>query len=288
MDFEQALYEELRRGNRGLRAPMPALRELSGVLLRSRCALVLTGFPVDCGAVAGETDGPIGAAEIAGALTALGCRVLAATDAPSFRSVRSALELAAPGAELTAVPFLETERFFRRLFDSYRPDLVLSIERPGKGADGHFHNMRGVVIDRMVADTDGCFCLARRQGIPTVAIGDGGNELGMGALFSQVCVHVPHGAEIAAVEPARFTLAAGVSNWWGAGLAALLSHATGRELMLSEQEEMELLRAVVGAGAVDGCTGRRTMSVDGLELSAHLRVRRALMQLLKEQEMLCG
>lgn len=30
---------------------MPALRELSGVLLRSRSVLVLTGFPVDCGAV---------------------------------------------------------------------------------------------------------------------------------------------------------------------------------------------------------------------------------------------
>lgn len=288
MEFEQALYEQLRRGNRGLCAPMPALGELTEVLLRSRTVLVLTGFPVDCGAAVGETDGPVGAAEIAGALTALGCRVVAATDGPSYLALDAALKLAAPRAELTAVPFIETQQFIEQLFDRCRPDLVLSIERPGKGADGHFHNMRGVVIDRMVADTDGCFCLARRQGIPTVAIGDGGNELGMGALFSQVCVHVPHGAEIAAVEPARFTLAAGVSNWWGAGLVALLSHATGRELMLSEQEETELLRAVVGAGAVDGCTGRRTMSVDGLELSAHLRVRRALMQLLKEQEMLCG
>ncbi|QNL44346.1 DUF4392 domain-containing protein [Oscillibacter hominis] len=288
MDFEQALYEQLRRGNRGLRAPMPALRELSGVLLRSRSVLVLTGFPVDCGAVAGETDGPIGAAEIAGALTDLGCRVLVATDAPSYRNVRSALELAAPGAELAAVPFLETERFFRRLFDSYQPDLVLSIERPGKGMDGHFHNMRGAVIDRMAADTDSCFQLARQRSITTVAIGDGGNELGMGALYDKVCAHVPHGAEIAAVEPAQFTLAAGVSNWWGAGLAALLSHATGRELMLTEQEETELLRAIVDAGAVDGCTKRRAMSVDGLELSVHLKVRRALMQLLKEEKTLCG
>ncbi|MBU5625926.1 DUF4392 domain-containing protein [Oscillibacter sp. MSJ-2] len=288
MDFEQMLYEQLRQGSRGLRAPMPALRELSGVLLRSRSALVLTGFPVDCGTVAGETDGPIGAAEIAGALTAIGCQVEVATDAPSYRSVEEALELASPEAGLTVVPFLETGRFIRRLFDRCQPDLVLAIERPGKGMDGHFHNMRGAVIDRMTADTDSCLQLARQRSITTVAIGDGGNELGMGALYGEVCAHVPHGVEIAAVEPAQFTLAAGVSNWWGAGLAALLSHATGRELMLSEQGETELLRAIVGAGAVDGCTGRRTMSVDGLELSAHLKVRRALMQLLKEQETLCG
>lgn len=58
--------------------------------------------------------------------------------------------------------------------------------------------------------------------------------------------------------------------------------------MLTEQEETELLRAHCGAGAVDGCTKRRAMSVDGLELSVHLKVRRALMQLLKEEKTLCG
>ena len=274
MEFHQALYETLRQGNRGLAAPMPPLEELARVLLSCRRVLILTGFPVDCGGyIVGETDGPCGAAEIAGALTALGCRVTVATDEPSYPLVKAAVALAAPGAETALIPLFGTAEYARMLMDALRPDLVLTIERPGKATDGHFHNMRGHVIDYMTADTDCILSLAAERRCVTVAVGDGGNELGMGALLPQIVAGVPHGAEIAAVQEAQYTLVAGVSNWWGPGLSALLSHASGRPLMLSSLEEAALLRTVSAAGGVDGCTGEHGLSVDGLPLEFHLTIR---------------
>lgn len=285
MEFYQALYQALQNSQRGLRVPQPPLEELARRLASSRRALLLTGFPIDCGDhVVGETDGPCGAAEIARVLTALGGQVTVVTDAPSLPLLEAALARAAPEAVLEEAPAAGTEAFARDLLDRLRPDLFLTIERPGKAANGHFHNMRGVVIDAMTADTDCFLSLAAERGCVTVAVGDGGNELGMGALLPQIEAGVPHGAEIGAVLPAQYTLAAGVSNWWGPGLAALLSHETGRDLMLTQEEDRALLQAVVDAGAVDGCTKERTLSVDGYPLSVQLEVRRRLAQLCAESK----
>ncbi|MFR2410391.1 MAG: glutamate cyclase domain-containing protein [[Clostridium] symbiosum] len=66
------------------------------------------------------------------------------------------------------------------------------------------------------------------------------------------------------------------------GLAALLSVETGRFLLPSEEKETELLRRVVDAGGVDGCTRERTMTVDHLALDVHLSVLRAVTELTKE------
>ena len=201
------------------------------------------------------------------------------TDAPSIPLLRAALAQTAPAARLEEAPMEDTEAFARTLWEQLQPDLFLSIERPGKASNGHFHNMRGTVIDAMTADTDCLLALAAERGCVTVAIGDGGNELGMGALLPQIAAGVPHGAEIGAVLPAQYTLGAGVSNWWGPGLAALLSHETGRNLMLTPEEDRALLQAVVNAGAVDGCTKERALSVDSYPVSVQLDLRRRLAEL---------
>ena len=72
-----------------------------------------------------------------------------------------------------------------------------------------------------------------------------------------------------------------MSNWWGWGLASLLSVETGRFLLPSEEKETELLRRVVDAGGVDGCTRERTMTVDHLALDIHLSVLCAVTELTK-------
>ena len=286
MDFYTELYEIMSfdAGGRGLHGPMPDLPELGASLLRAECVLILTGFPVfsggDAAAPVGETDGPPGAAELAAALGNLGCSVFVATDRPSFPMVAAALKAAAPAAEAVQIPETGTGAFAAKLLDALRPSHLIALERPGKGPDGHFHSMRGGIIDRGTADTDCFLTLARQRGITTVGIGDGGNELGMGTLRGQVARSVPHGEMIAAQLPADYTLTSGVSNWWGAGLAALLSYETGRELLIGDAEAHALLRAVLEAGGVDGCTGTSTMTVDGLPLHVHQDRRRALRRLL--------
>ena len=51
-------------------------------------------------------------------------------------------------------------------------------------------------------------------------------------------------------------------------------------LMLTQAEDRALLQAVVDAGAVDGCTKERTLSVDGYPVTVQLELRRRLEELL--------
>lgn len=272
-------------GGRGLPGAVGTLplRQTAEALLTARRVVIVTGFPVDCpGGPLGETDGPCGAADMAAAFTALGCEVNLVTDRFSLPMVQAAAQAAAPGTPVYCVPQQNSARWAERLLSALQPTHLIAIERPGRGADGHYHNMRGVVLDRMVADTDTLFLQAKRAGVVTVAVGDGGNELGMGALAQTVARNVPCGARIAAVAAADYTLVSGVSNWWGWGMAALLGHAVGRDLLPTEAQATRLLAAVVAAGGVDGCTSAHTLSVDAMPLASHLTLLRRL------QTLTCG
>ena len=113
---------------------------------------------------------------------------------------------------------------------------------------------------------------ALEHGLPVIGIGDGGNEAGMGALYEPLKRLLPEYARCLSRVPATVCLPVDVSNWGGTALAALLSAASGRWVGLSSSEEERALRAAVGAGAVDGTTGCRTLSVDGFSLERLERV----------------
>lgn len=271
--FYTALAELFRHdpGNRGLaaRAPVPDLAALTASLKSATHALVLTGFPVLLPQGApGETDGPPGAANIAAALLALGVPVTLVTDPWSQALVAAARDARAPKAGLAVIPFEGAAAHCAALIDKARPSHIIAIERPGQ-CGGAYHNMRGADISHVVSDTDSLF---DSKSAVKIAIGDGGNELGMGALRQQVLESVPGGEHIVADRGCDFALVAGISNWWGWGLGALLSVACGRDLLPSDAQEAALLDAVVAAGGVDGVSGQRVATVDGLPLSASLAV----------------
>ena len=142
--------------------------------------------------------------------------------------------------------------FIRDCIRSFRPTHFISLERPGKALDGHYHNMRGETIDDMITDSALFLSEARAFGAETISIGDGGNEMGMGTYRHEIEAHVPCGKLICASEAADITLASGVSNWWGWGIAALLSLQASLYLLPTESQEAELLHRVVEAGGVDG------------------------------------
>ena len=107
--------------------------------------------------------------------------------------------------------------------------------------------------------------------------------MGMGTYRHEIEAHVPCGKLICASEAADITLASGVSNWWGWGIAALLSLQAGLYLLPTESQEAELLHRVVEAGGVDGCTKEHTETVDHLSLAVHLSVLRSVSQALTAQ-----
>ena len=180
------------------------------------------------------------------------------------------------------LPEQNTDNFIRTFIRDAKPTHLISLERPGKAENGHYHSMRGEQLDDMIADSALFLSAAREAGATVISIGDGGNEMGMGTFRREILAGVPHGELICTAEAADLTLASGVSNWWGWGIASLLSLELGRNLLPSDRTETELLRRVVAAGGVDGCTKKAELTVDALPLETHLRILQSVRKLTDE------
>lgn len=273
-------------GNRGLLASLPGspLEAVSESLTHAKDVVLLTGFPVRTpeGLVTGETDGPSGTANLAYALIESGCNVSVVTDWSSYPHLKAALSYRAPGAKLVLLPRHDTEHFIRTFIKEIHPSHLISLERPGKAINGHYHSMRGEQIDDMITDSAPFLSIAREYSAVVISIGDGGNEMGMGTFHHEILANVPHGDLICTAEGADYTLASGVSNWWGWGIASLLSLHLHKNLLPSDITETELLRHVVAAGGVDGCTKKKELTVDALSIETNLKVLQEVRNLTDE------
>lgn len=254
-------------------APTPDLNSLCRSLQQASRVLLITGFPVLHGGGAAETDGPAGVAALAYALQAIGAEPHVVTDENCREVVTAACRDAVPGIPVHAIPADGGAEACHRLLEALQPSHIIALERPGMAADGHYYNFRGKTIDHLLGDTHTLFT---DTDAVTVAIGDGGNELGMGAIVDAVCATAPMGELVCAREPADYTLVAGVSNWWGWGLAAALSAETGKDLLPTDADELRRARLVMEAGAVDGVLGTPQMMVDGLSMEQNLEILHAL------------
>ena len=238
--------------------------------LRRACAsgshvLLTTGFPIVPPGNP-ETDGPLGTVVLARALAQFGATPVLVVE-PMVRDPITALldELGCDFLVETVGPAASAAS----LLDRYDPTALVAIEKPGRCADGSYRNMAGADIVEHVGSVDALFEQARAQGIPTVAVGDGGNELGMGVVQSTVEAEIPHGETIAAVTPVDTLVVAGVSNWGAYGIVAALSVLAGENLMHTGELERRLLATALEAGCVDGVSGNSEMCVDGIGSGIH-------------------
>ena len=145
---------------------------------------------------------------------------------------------------------------------------AVAIERCGRSADGRPRNMRGVDVSPWTAPLDDLFLAG-----PWIrlAVGDGGNEIGMGKLPRRPDRRAPcrTASEIACVTVCDHLVVAGVSNWGAYGLMAALAvlradwSATIAKFLTAERD-LAVTRAIVDkAGAVDGVTAQSEATVDG-------------------------
>ena len=108
-----------------------------------------------------------------------------------------------------------------------------------------------------------------------LAVGDGGNEIGMGKLPRRLIGEtVPNGEVIASVTSCDHLVVAGVSNWGAYGLMAALAvlKPEWRDAIakfLTAEQDLAVTNATVAAGAVDGVTARREPTVDGFGADVH-------------------
>ncbi|GAA0703098.1 DUF4392 domain-containing protein [Marinobacterium maritimum] len=267
--IEALLVERNLRGMAHVRNSM-----LSGYCLRAAlmlqqargCVLIGTGFPV---AGTFETDGPVGAISLYQALEACGAEPVLVCGDPlagvleaDYRVQRLPLNERDPAVRLQQADDILAE---------YNPSLVISIERPGQSDDADYYNMRGESIGQHTASFDE---IMHRAGCPTIAIGDGGNEIGMGNVRPAL-----KSLDIkAAVTRCNELVVADVSNWGGHALVALLGWLNGRDL-LAEFDNMAVLAYLSARGSVDGVTRLNELTEDSLPAADGQAMLLALRQL---------
>jgi hypothetical protein len=115
----------------------------------------------------------------------------------------------------------------------------------------------------------------------TIGIGDGGNEIGMGKLpWATIRKNIPNGGLVACRVPTDHLIVAGVSNWGAYALAAGVRHlhsAPPDPVLFDVGRESELLQLMVEAGPlVDGVTGERSATVDGLAFERYVEALRRI------------
>lgn len=257
------------------------------------CVLFLSGFVIR-DYQRPETDGPVGAAVLARALSVgMGAVPVGVCEPASAAVFEACLACAGlvpgPPADLrvgrhrcAVMPFpldpAEAEARAEELLDALRPAAVVAVERPAANRRGRYHAGGGFDISAFTAKTDALFTRARAQGIATVGIGDLGNELGMGVVAEQVRKSVangdrcecPCGGGIAAELPADVAVIANISNWGAHAVAACLAAAFRNEgAFHSGEEERRLIEASVRAGAVDPVGGQLRPYVDGTDAATN-------------------
>ena len=290
-------------GNRGMKAlivdgDLLAASEIFGRLEPSH-VVILTGFPCCVNETPPtETDGPPGALALARAAYHFGHTVSVITDDCNKAVFDAAMSHIGDWLEdaskikLECFPSSINQMHEARLeVLADKCGLILACERAGPALDGMCYTMRGInmndqgliaPIHRIVEKTRGRNCMF-------LAIGDGGNELGMGKVLDIIKESIPNGEKIGCIIAADRLIAASVSNWGGYALAAGAAliramHESKSDddfadkvdewigkCLPTETEEIALLQRCVDAGCRDGVSGKVEATVDGMPLETSMQ-----------------
>jgi hypothetical protein len=284
-------------------APLTFLAaEVLSRVRRGQLVLIATGWPnrplIDTEIA--ESDGPVGAAVLARAVhLGLGAApvilVEQALMGPMRRIVHASglrvLDLEAAkrctnpstiqaGAAILVSPvdWAEAESQAQRLVDEEDVGAFIAIEKGAANPEGNILFSRGRICTATTGKIDPLVKLCRARGIPTIGIGDGGNEMGMGnaggVLRKRLAYGDPrHSGGIVPAQETDFVVPVTVSNWGGYGIAAALAAILGdHELLHDEATERRMLLAASLEGLIDGVTGTTATSSDGLAEDVHVAI----------------
>lgn len=216
--------------------------------------LITTGFYV---AGYAETDGPIGTLAVAKALEGLGYHGIVITD----KYCEGFFELKNISVEYVAID--ADQSVYEEILEKYRPVYLISIERCGHNLENEYANMRGDSITGQTACIDTLFELAAEKKIPTIGVGDGGNEIGMGNVRQVILEKFELNPCVVTVDD---LIIATTSNWGAYALAAYMAKLSGRPVFITYEEIEEYMAQIVALGCVDGVTKQKKMGTDGFSM----------------------
>jgi len=218
--------------------------------------LIGTGFPVND---TFETDGPVGALILYQALENLGAKPVLVCGTPMAAAFQYDYRICVISVGNQGLGLAEAKKALAH----YDPQAIISIERPGLAADNCYYNMRGENISSRAACFD--FFLTEAT-CPTIAIGDGGNEIGMGNVKEHLSTLDFTPAIIPSVTRCDELIISDVSNWGVYGVLAFLSLWSQRDLLAQAYPE-NVLKYISDLGSVDGVTRKNELTEDSLPAS---------------------
>jgi len=262
--IEKIILQFNTRGMMRLSQTMPAgyCRRAARLIKANKgTVLIGTGFPVK-GSF--ETDGPIGAVAIYRVLSHLGYDPVFVCGPPLSHILNGRFKT----YEIPILEWQDSLPVVQEALDKLQPTLMLSVERPGITADGRYFNMRGRDISAFTAKFDLFFDLGT---CPTIAVGDGGNEIGMGNV-NHLLTELP-------IKPSITTcnelVIATVSNWGVYGIIAELSDLFRQDLFTCFKPR-SIVAYLMSNGGLDGVTTEATPTEDGFPMAVGDQIIRQL------------
>ncbi len=274
------LYEAACVAQGGGPLSMLAARQILQHLGPGKTVFLTTGAGDPRYLPAGETDGPPGVAALALAIhAATGAVPILFTEEPfvenlaattlavglGIREPKYALNTGFTTAVLPLAHDDTAEKQAADYLDAYRPSMVISIEKLGPNPAGVAHTSTGTPTAGDRARAECLFDEAAKRGIPSLGIGDNGNELGFGLIPEAVAKYKPNGAKLCTRVKTDVLVPANTSNWGAYAVEAALAALTGRpEIMHTAEIERRMIDACVATHGADGSTGRHILQVDGM------------------------
>ncbi|MEE8292606.1 MAG: glutamate cyclase domain-containing protein [Candidatus Tectomicrobia bacterium] len=269
--------------------------------------VIATGFCHPQRLPQGETDGPPGAAALARAVL-LGLDAVplligeAAIEAPlqacllslGLRLRRDLEEARTTPYSVAFQPFPTEEHAAREaarcLMTQVQPAVIVVTEKVGPNHLGVAHSAMGIAIPEGArALVEHLLHAADAAHVPTIGVGDNGNDIGFGLIeeivrrykpYGDVC-QCPCGGGLATVTKTTRLVTAAVANWGAYGIVACLAALRHSPALLhSAAEELQMIDACVRAGAADGITGRPVATVDSLSAAVHASIVELLQALI--------
>lgn len=275
------MYDCARAAQGGSPLTFLAADGLRKAIGRNDTVLIVTGAGVIPHLPRGETDGPQGGASMARALdVALGAKsvfiseernmepIIASAKAAGLLDVDMDIFRQRGGvchSRIMPLGVDGSEEFAANLFEELDPKAVIFIERPGPAANGNFHSLTGTICPPSeMSNSQTLAAEAKKRGVFTLGIGDGGNEIGFGKISEDIKRIQPYGPTIATVTETDVLVPAAVSNWGAYGVAAALAGLVGNfDALHDEADELRMLEKCMEAGAMDGGFARLYARVDG-------------------------
>lgn len=224
----------------------------------ARLALI-TGIPLPGHLPKGEIDGPVGAVVLGGALSRLGYRPELLVPDEMVGPVRAMCgAFGAAALPVVTTTGLDAGRV-REWSGAY--DGAVTVEKLGQNRKGVRHSIMGTPIPSEDLAVDDLVNAMTDAGKLTVGIGDGGNEMGFGAIFDRARELVPRGARcgcpcgdgIVTSTRTQYLLPAAVSNYGAYGVVAALAVLHERpDLVPDGHAVVRAIEAGVREGCLDG------------------------------------